>query len=116
MALSDIIWQAPSIQSRHCTRTTMVQARVLLDLVVPFRGRTEGLFEDDVNVGLAHRRASRALLILLLEAERSARTGFDLIRLILWHHLDCTDNKTTVSHPMKGVVMLRTRLLGRTMG
>ena len=73
----------------------MVSARVLLDLVGArilsclgsFGGRTEGLFEDDANVGSVHGGASRALLILSLEALRSARSGFDLIRLILWHYL-----------------------------
>ena len=84
------------IQSRHFTRTIVVPARVLPDLVcalflsclVPFRRRTEGLLEEDVDVGPVHGGASRALLILSLEAPRSARRGFDLIRLILWHYLD----------------------------
>ena len=49
----------------------------------------EGLFEEDANVGLVHVGASRALLILSLEAPRSSRRGFNLIRLILWHCLDC---------------------------
>ena len=57
----------------------------------PFRARTEGWFEEDVNVGPLHGRGYSSLLILCLEAPRSARSGFDLIRLILWHYLDCAD-------------------------
>ncbi len=48
----------------------------------------EGLFEEDAYVGPVHRGASRAFLIVSLEAPRSARRGFDLIRLLLWHYLD----------------------------
>ena len=56
---------------------------------VPLRGRTEGLFEEDSDVGAVHGGASRAILILSLEAPRSSRRGFDRIGLILWHYLDC---------------------------
>ena len=49
----------------------------------------EALVEENVNVGSVHGGASRALLILSLETPRSQRMGFDLIRLILWHYLDC---------------------------
>ena len=50
------------IQSWHCTRTTVVPARVLVVLVGalflsclgPFRGRTEGLFDTDVHVASVH--------------------------------------------------------------
>ena len=56
---------------------------------VPFRGRTNGLFEEDVTVGPVHGQPPRALLILALEALRSLRRGFDLVRLILWYYLDC---------------------------
>ena len=47
------------------------------------------MFEEDVHVGRVHGGASRALLILSLEAPMSARRGFGLIRLILWHYRDC---------------------------
>ena len=74
----------------------MVPARVLPDLVgALFLSCFDALcansrrVEEDVNVGLVDRGASRALLILSLEALRSARRGFDVIRLILWHYLDC---------------------------
>ena len=54
---------------------------------VPFTRRTEGLFEEDVNVGLVHGGASRALLTLSLQAPRFSRRGFDLIRFLWWHYL-----------------------------
>ena len=49
----------------------------------------EVLFEEYVSDGPVHEQPSRALLILSLEALRSSRRGLDLIRLILWHYLDC---------------------------
>ena len=75
----------------------MVPARVLPDLVGalflswlrPLRAITEGCFEEEANVGTAHGGASRALLILSLEAPRLSQRGFDLIRLILWQFRYC---------------------------
>ena len=75
----------------------MVPARVLLDLLGalflsylgPLQGKNGSVIEEDENVGLVHGGASRAVLILSLEAPSSARRGCDLIRLILWHYLYC---------------------------
>ena len=78
-----------TVEALYKNQRGFSKGALFLSWLDPFRGRTEGLFEEGVNVGPAHGRVSRALLILSLEAPRSARKGFDLIRLILWHYLDC---------------------------